>query len=414
MGFQIGQFFLDVISDTFIGLWEGFSFVLINGGWVLLACFLIWTSWYRYFVRKNTEFLSQSVAEWTFLNISIPDLPSESIKSAEQMFTQMHGTKKPVDWRQQNILGEQRYWFAFEIVSLGGAIRYIIRSPREDVESVKAAVFSQYPHAEIQEVGDYLEALKTPFGPDSDYDFWGADFKLDKMEAYPIKVFEHFEDRAAEMILDPLSGFLEVMAEIDPEEMMILQILASPDDDDWKKAGIKELEKLKGVKGAEGASKDENAPLSMMLHLSEGEKDVINAIDRKLSKLSYRSIVRVMYAAPKSAFKRKIRLSSMVGSIRQFTDTSINSLKQNMYTETLVTTRLSAKLEAKKVELYLLWKKRAFLKNFKTRDMWGGRKYHLSTEELASLFHFPLETARASSVDKIEARKGEPPINLPI
>jgi hypothetical protein len=47
--------------------------------------------------------------------------------------------------------------------------------------------------------------------------------------------------------------------------------------------------------------------------------------------------------------------------------------------------------------------------------MWAGMpKYHLSTEELASLWHLPVtEQVKAPQVKKTEAKKAEPPMNLP-
>ncbi|OGE84672.1 MAG: hypothetical protein A3J48_03780 [Candidatus Doudnabacteria bacterium RIFCSPHIGHO2_02_FULL_46_11] len=408
-----GQFLADVMTQTFVGLSSDFEFALIHGAWAFFALYLFYAMFYIRFHHKNDEFLAR--AEWVFLRVSVPEMPSPSIMAAEQMFTQMHGTKKPIDWRQHWVLGEQRLNFSFEIVSLGGVIRYIIRTAREDVEAAKAAIYSQYPDAELAEVGDYMDAIKTPYGPDSSYDFWGCDFRLDKPDCYPIKVFENFEHRAAETILDPLAGLLEAMANIEPEEIITVQILAVPDDEDWKEAGLKEVERLKGIKGSAAENPDlERAPYSLMMHLSEKDKEVINGIQKKLSKLSFKAKVRVLYIAPRDKFRKKTRLSTIVGSIRQFSVADMNSLKQNLWTETLVPTRVAERFEGKHNAEVLLWKKRELIKNFKKRDLWGGRTYHLSTEELGSLFHFPLEDVRKTSIEKIEARKGEPPVNLPV
>ena len=38
----------------------------------------------------------------------------------------------------------------------------------------------------------------------------------------------------------------------------------------------------------------------------------------------------------------------------------------------------------------------------------------LSTEELATLFHFPGTVAQTSALGRIDAQKAEPPANLPI
>ena len=60
-------------------------------------------------------------------------------------------------------------------------------------------------------------------------------------------------------------------------------------------------------------------------------------------------------------------------------------------------------------------KKKRFLKGFAKRSMWiGAKPYVLNTEELATLFHFPLSTTKAPPVESIDVRKGQPPANLPV
>ncbi|KKR22760.1 MAG: hypothetical protein UT53_C0034G0008 [Candidatus Yanofskybacteria bacterium GW2011_GWD2_39_48] len=57
----------------------------------------------------------------------------------------------------------------------------------------------------------------------------------------------------------------------------------------------------------------------------------------------------------------------------------------------------------RKVKLYKKFKKRAFT----------TKTYVLNTEELATIYHFP-DIGIESPLPRIEAKKGEPPINLPI
>jgi hypothetical protein len=45
---------------------------------------------------------------------------------------------------------------------------------------------------------------------------------------------------------------------------------------------------------------------------------------------------------------------------------------------------------------------------------YGCDPFILSTEELATIFHFPGNVSATPSLPKIASKKSEPPINLPI
>ena len=52
---------------------------------------------------------------------------------------------------------------------------------------------------------------------------------------------------------------------------------------------------------------------------------------------------------------------------------------------------------------------------YKYRSIWRGRRvFVLNIEELASLWHFPVITVKAPQVKKTEAKRGEPPVLLPV
>ena len=41
-------------------------------------------------------------------------------------------------------------------------------------------------------------------------------------------------------------------------------------------------------------------------------------------------------------------------------------------------------------------------------------RFVLTTEELATIYHFPTEESKAPGIQRISSKKGEPPTNLPI
>ena len=58
---------------------------------------------------------------------------------------------------------------------------------------VENAIFSQYPDAELHEVEDYTKRLPQVL-PNAEYDLFGADFTLQKEDAYPIRTYIDLED----------------------------------------------------------------------------------------------------------------------------------------------------------------------------------------------------------------------------
>ncbi|MFH1171813.1 MAG: hypothetical protein V1778_04735, partial [bacterium] len=60
------------------------------------------------------------------------------------------------------------------------------------------------------------------------------------------------------------------------------------------------------------------------------------------------------------------------------------------------------------------------IRNYKRREFYrkftgkAPKPFILNVEELASIFHFPVMTVKAPQLQKTEARRGEPPIRLPM
>jgi hypothetical protein len=64
----------------------------------------------------------------------------------------------------------------------------------------------------------------------------------------------------------------------------------------------------------------------------------------------------------------------------------------------------------------LKWKKRRIFRGFKERSIIVGLDMSvMNIEEIASIFHLPISTDIAAiNVEKIESKKVQPPVNLPI
>jgi len=146
---------------------------------------------------------------------------------------------------------------------------------------------------------------------------------------------------------------------------------------------------------------------SMMLHLTPGEKNTIEAVQDKSSKMGFECKLRLIYLSTNEQFSPNRAVSAVFGSIKQFADLTSNGFKPDPKTKTSVmywfTRHRSKKRKAKLVKAY------------KWRSTIAGHKgFILNTEELASLWHFPGIEIRTPLLRRTETKKGEPPTSLPV
>ena len=143
------------------------------------------------------------------------------------------------------------------------------------------------------------------------------------------------------------------------------------------------------------------------MELTPKQKKKIEVIEFKSSKLGFLCKIRVVYMAKKEVMNKAKVANGFVGYIKQFAALDLNNLKPDL------------KMTGTKVSYFnkgprLIRKKNNITNNYMNRDDWAGRApFLLNTEELATLWHFPMEaTANAPLIQKTPAKKYKPPANL--
>lgn len=413
--------------------------VLYYGGWIPLAIVFLWGMkefWKDYI---NGQWLSEQ--KFIFLAIDIPRGNEVSLRSVENMFTYFagaHGSHNLIDtyW-----IGAIQLGFSFEIVSIDGYTQFLIRTPASFRNLVESAVYSTYPDAEITEINDYTENIPSKF-PDSDYDIWGTEFMPVKSDAYPFKTYPQFYDQTsrAEMVFkDPLASLLDLYSSMRPGEQMWMQILLTPTDYTWNIIGEDEVKKIMKEKtsapkenplefvlsifitaiteifgaltealGFGAASSEEAGDPLTMIQLKPREKKQVEAIQEKMSKNGFKSKIRMIYVAKKDIINKAKAVNGFVGYMKQFVDSDLNSFKPDM-DKTATSTAYFFK------DYRLNERKNKLMRAYKARDSFVGRTPKIfSTEELATLWHFPFEaTVRAPLIQKVSGKRSEPPMSLP-
>ena len=317
----------------------------------------------------------------------------------------------------------------------------MIRTPSQFRDLIEAAVYAQYPDAEITEVQDYIDNVPKPLEyPNEEYDLWGTEFRFSNKNVYPIRTYPEFEHPLTQKFLDPMASFLEILSRMKPSEQLWFQILVSPAPYGWREEGVRIIKKLIGKKEdkkgidlfyfpgqiAKGLSESITASIippsemdtakkqtkvrewpSLMQHLSPDERGIVEAIGYKIAKLGFFTKIRMIYIGRKEVFDKTRVNEAIIGAVKQFNTLNLNGFEVHRKARTTVHYLF---LNYRKK-----WRQRRILWGYRYRSMKRGwAKLILNTEELASLWHFPVLEVKAPLVQKTVSKRAVPPMALPV
>lgn len=401
--------------------------------WIGVPLFLFFVFFDAWLFYRRAKYKNSIV--WKTLEIKIPKIVVKSPRAMEQVFAALHAIY-PFGIRFWNKWwkGEVVNWVSFELAGRAHGVHFFVKTPEVYRNLVESAIYSQYSDAEIVEIQDYVSQF-PPSLPNKNYDIWGADFILAKDDAYPILTYPSFEERGAipeERRVDPIANITEVMSNLSESEAIWLQLLIRPAGIAWKEKAEALIDKLSGKKSTASSN-----PIGSFFHgigeflgnliaapveypswleagagkekkeggeLTSGKKKIIEAIENKISKLGFEFVWRFVYIDKREAFTRSNTMAVM-GAIRQFGTMHLNLFKPNLKSMTWAR-GIFKKFTFKRRQRFLYdnYRIRHFPKKFSV----------LNTEELATIYHFPLTGVKAPLLARIESKRGSPPPDLPV
>ncbi|HBK33728.1 TPA: hypothetical protein DEP34_01435 [Candidatus Uhrbacteria bacterium] len=412
--------------------------ILLWFGWIPIALVLLWgfsQMWLNY--RQG---LYQKKIRWVLLAIDVPSATEQSPKAVENLFSGICGARSTLLWKDKWIVGKADPVFSLEIASDEGYIQFYIRTEERFRDLIESAIYAHYPDAQIATAEDYAGVMPVRY-PNDVYDMWGVEHTLKNDYIFPIRTYVDFEDRIAGEIKDPLAQILEQMARMGPGEHLWTQILIRLEGNDWKKKGEKYINKTYGVEekkkqggleqltrsilelpsgvteqmigiklndilfGSAPEKKDED--IWRAFKITAMEKESVDSVLRKIGKVGYGVKMRTVYCARKGIYALYKRAPIVKGLFHQFTHLNLNAFslyppsipRDDYFWQRWTTTK-------KKQILAAAFKGRSFSK--------GANQFYMNVEEIASLWHFPPITIKAPLIKKSEAKRGEPPVGLPI
>jgi hypothetical protein len=388
--------------------------------WLPIGLFAITFERWMYFIQND---FAHNQGRST-LRINLPQEVFKSPEAMESVIAQVHNVNSPDNLMQTYIDGKHPLTFSFELVSIGGDVRFYINVPTKKVKNaVEAQLYAHYPGIEVvEEEMDYTDEIR--WNPDK-YEYMGFHMGKKEDEVFPIKTYIDFgldKMPKEEEKLDPLGPMIEALGKIKPHERLWIQILAVPhvkkvfknghlqSEDTWdKKVTAKINEMLKrDVRPDPDSETFERAPM-----LTMGERDKIAAMERNSGKYAYEVGIRWLYITEKGKFDGDV-ISPTIRSFSQFDIIGRNGIGVRWRTD-FDYNWLSDRSGRRK----MAWKKREL-------DYYKSRYYYhcdrrgkidatkvFSSEELATMYHIPGTSVLTPTMARITSARKEAPSNLP-
>ena len=268
-------------------------------------------------------------------------------------------------------------------------------------------------------------------------ELWAADLQFSKEDAYPIKTYVDYgfdQDPKEEFKVDPMAPVIEFLGSIGANQQAWIQILVRA----YKKSDhVEPGRSLKNMTSGRKKRKtlvnelhkrdpethvagevDEDSGFSKMPRITKGEEEIISAIERNVTKLGFDVGIRLMYIAKKENFNGTIT-GNMQGCWKQYSAPHLNGFQTS---DDLWFERIDLPWEDRSGKMAEHYSRQA-LDMYKRRSYFFPPYTHIhghikplimSSESLATIYHFPGAVVATPTLMRVPSKKGEAPANIPV
>jgi len=319
----------------------------------------------------------------------------EDIAVAESIFALVGGLKANPNGLTSWFLGASNT-FSFEIVADKGLIYFYIAVPRHLRHFIEQEIYAHYPAASIEERGDY-----NIFKPKSAV--MSTMLVLKRLNMFAIRTYKHME-------VDPMDSIINTLAKLNEGEGAAIQIIIRSAHKNWRSRGLKVMRSVRQGKTLTEAirSSGTNAIFTGLSALSDiffqepkkeqtvgrqmtpVEEESLKTIENKMSKAGLEVNIRIIVSANNSGHA-KIYLDNIKDSFSQYTVFEYGNGFKEM-----------GRLKQKKI-----------ISDFIFRNFSERAGFVLNTEEMASIFHWPLPHNDIANIEWLTAKLAPAPTNTP-
>ncbi|MFH0773736.1 MAG: DUF87 domain-containing protein [bacterium] len=261
------------------------------------------------------------------------------------------------------ILKGRKITISVEIANIGKYLWFFLSCPSNIKNVIKGQWYSQYPHAEIEEVKDYTEKLFHRYELKG---FAGCELYYDYSEFIPLKTYKDLQK-------NPLVSLAGIVNSFANDETGIIQLVLEPPKKEniWNRFLKRRRE-------------DRRSSIA-----SSGDKPEYIALEEeKEEKSNFKTTIRIITLA-RDKDRAELNLSSILAIYKKNLERpKLQKLKEDYRTD------------------------KQFVESFRGRLL-GWRKYAFSPEEISTFFHLPYIEEEISQVMQLRSKRAAPPQNLP-
>lgn len=344
-------------------------------------------------VRLPKEKPGDEQKEFTVQNLR------EEIARGETIFASIGGLRAQRGIKAW-LLGRNDH-FSFEIVASKKKIIFYVIAPKEMARYIEQTINAQYPDAVVEEVVDY-----NIFTPQSSV--VAGTLRTKRHYVYPLKTFQ-------KMDTDPMNSIINVMSKLDEDEGLAVQFVVRSAHKRWHRKVFLIRRKLRQtnsltealytvnlnpityyIKEAIGFSSDnkkitQQAQSHSMNRMTQMEEEMLKGIEEKNSKAGLDVNLRVIVST-KDKGRANLYLNNLSNAFGQYSYYEYGNSFHNA-----INTRGQNKI----------------ISDFIYRRFDENIKFLLNTEEINSLYHFPLKSAETPNILWLTARHAAAPAEIP-
>jgi len=390
-------------------------------GMVTLVVLMTLLSVFINFRRTRLKFSKR----YTVLQVRVSRENESGPMVAEQIFATLHGLQTNFTFLQK-LKGFSSEHVSFEIASIGRVIKFYVAFPSDLRNLIEGQIYAQYPDVEIEDCKDYSEVGEL--GSKA----FGVEIGVLSGDIFPIKRYPQFEDKVLKVVVDPMAGITSSLLKFhDPEDQAWVQVVVTPLAGRWRhvftrcvkilsKGVFANLPYFQGLYAEAFTTRKAwpkivffpvyflfwirgltvNAGMDMStgekitnpteeLSVSHDRETSIGAALDKVVRLLYEVNIRIVYLPKHSNSEQAvIKLRELVGAFKQFNLPHLNGFDIREF-----------------VNGYPV------VNRYRRRLINNG--FVLSSEELATIYHFPTINVKTPNIFWVASKKVEPPVHLP-